>query len=108
MVVLELSLDELEQELLAPGGAVEADGDLDDGAGDVLGGDGDDFGHVWCSPLNGDGLEVLRPLVEQALELRVADKVDPGRGHNNRPASHGGHSDMRECPLVPRNDAAAM
>ena len=60
---------ELEQELLAPGGAVAVDGDLGDGAEDGLGGVGDDVRHVWCSPLNGDGLEVLRQLVEQALEL---------------------------------------
>ena len=107
MVVLELALDELEQELLAPGGAVAVDGDLDDGAGDVLGGVGDDVGHVWCSPLDEDGLEVLGQLVEQTLELQVADKVEPGRGHNNRPASHGGHSEEREGLLEPRNDEAA-
>ena len=69
MVVLDLALDELEQELLAPGGAVAVDGDLGEDVGDGLGGVGDDFGHVWCSPLDGDGLEVLRQLVEQALEL---------------------------------------
>ena len=81
------------QELLAPGLAVVVDVD--------------DVGHVWCPPLNGDGLKVLRHLVEQALELRVADKSEPGRGHNNRPASHGGHSDEQEVLLVPRNDEAA-
>ena len=96
----------LGQELLAPGLAVVVDGDVGEVEGEVLW-DVDDVRHVRCSPLDGDGLEVLRQLVEQALELRVADKIEPGRGHNNHPASHGGHSEEREGLLVPLNDEAA-